>query len=287
MRVLGATICCLSLLAITTCCFALQKRSLEFAPLPIASEPVLQNGFSPFVRYLEKATHLPVNLKITSSYHQLREGLLNNEIDLAMLAPLPYVEISALKAEIVPVVAFVNQQGNADSICCLATYSGDHIEIGTDRPLFVSLIQPYATCGYLMSESLLRQHDYSLKNGSYIYSGSPRESALDVLRGTTQIAGIPKTMAKEYQHLGLKIITESNPVPGYLLIANSRTVSGQTIAAIRDELLKLNPLHCPNDNQLTQKWDQSIRYGSIAIEPADYVRIRDLFETMTIPGITP
>lgn len=287
MRVFGTTICCLSLFAITTCCFGLQKKSLEFTPLPIASESVLQNGFSPFVRYLEKATQLRVNLNITSSYHQLRDGLLNNEIDLAMLAPLSYVEISALKADIVPVVAFVDQRGKTDSICCLATYSGDHIEIGTDRPLFVSLIQPYATCGYLISESLLRQYDYSLKDGSYIYSGSSRESALDILRGTTQITGIPKTMAEEYQHLGLKIITESNPVPGYLLIANSRTVSRQTIDTIRDELLKLDPRHCPNDAQLTQAWDQSIRYGSVAIEPADYVSIRDLFETMTIPGITP
>ncbi len=265
--------------------FAAPPEALRFAPLPMVSENNLRNDFKSFAVHLGQVVNKPVNLVLKKSYRKLLSDFLTDQIDLAFLGPLPYVLLTDRNPDFVPVVRFVDKNGQANYTCCLAAYTGDQINLDTKRPLLVSLTQPYSTCGYLMSEILLNAHGYSLDEGSYIYSGNHSESALDALRGTTQVAGLKTSIAHKYHHLGLEILDESIPVPGFVLVANPRTMAKEDIEKIRADLLKLNPQQNPDDAQMMQLWGEAVRYGATEAHKGDYQAIRTLLQTITIPGI--
>ncbi|WP_316348271.1 PhnD/SsuA/transferrin family substrate-binding protein [Desulfuromonas acetoxidans] len=263
------------------------QEPLRFAPLPMVPERLLKHDFESFAEYLSQQTNRPVELVLEKSYRKLLDSLLADKIDLAYLGPLPFVFLTQQDPSFVPIVRFVDKSGRSTYTCCLADFRGDHINVDSDRPLLVSLPQPYSTCGYLMSEKLLNRHHYSLSNGGYIYSGNHSESALDVLRGVTQIAGLKTSIADKYHHLGLQVIEQSPPLPGFVLIANPRTVPQELIKTIHSRLLALNPQHTTKDAETTHLWGEGIRYGATEVDTSDYDVIRDMLQQIAIPGIDP
>ncbi len=266
---------------------ASEQPTLRFTPLPMVSERNLKNNFGTFADYLSQQINCPVELVLKKNYRMILDELLADRIDLAYLGPLPFVLLTEKDPDFVPVVRFVDKTGQSTYTCCLAAFSGDHINLDSDHPLLVSLTQPYSTCGYLMSEKLLNQHHYTLSDGSYIYSGNHSESALDVLRGATQVAGLKTSIAEKYHHLGLRILEQSTPLPGFVLVANPRTVPKELIEKIRSQLLSLEPQHSTTDAETTHLWGESIRYGATEVDSSDYDVIRDLLLQVEIPGIEP
>jgi len=253
----------------------------------MVTERILKHSFEPFAEYLSQQTNRPIELVLEKNYRTLLDKLLADKIDLAYLGPLPFVYLTQQDPSFVPLVRFVDKTGHSTYTCCLAKFRGDHIDLDSDRPLLISLTQPYSTCGYLMSEKMLNRHHYSLSDGSYIYSGNHSESALDVLRGATQVAGLKTSIAEKYHHLGLQVVEQSPPLPGFVLIANPRTVPEEQINKIRSRLLALDPQHADRDAEITHLWGEAIRYGATEVHTGDYDVIRDLLQQVAIPGIEP
>ena len=90
-------------------------------------------------------------------------------------------------------------------------------------------------------------------------------------------------IAEKYLDLGLEIIATSPPLPGFVLVANKRTVPEATRAKIRDALLSLNPKENAADRQVTRLWGKKIRYGAVPAADEDYNVIRDMLEKTQIP----
>lgn len=268
-------------------CAAAAQSPLKLAPLPMLAEHRIKKQFTPFADYLAQLTQQPVTLVYQENYTVLLEQWQHDQIDLAYLGPLPYVLLTDQDPDVVPLVRFYTADGAATDTCCLAVYSGDGIDLQQDTPYQVSLTQPYATCGYLLTEYLLNRHDQSLKHYSYSYTGSQSESALNPLRGNTHISGLKTSVADRYRHLGLVRLEESMPLPGFVLVANSRTVATDTINRIRQQLLSLDPQHQTEDRAVTSQWGTLLRNGAMEVVPDDYAIIRQLLSTISIPELAP
>lgn len=266
---------------------ATAQSPLKLAPLPMLAEHRIKNQFSPFADYLSQLTRRPVTLVYQENYTALRDQWQHDQIDLAYLGPLPYVLLSDQDPDVVPLVRFYNNDGTSTYTCCLAVYSGDGIDLQQDTTYQVALTQPYSSCGYLLTEYLLNRHDQSLKDYNYSYSGSQSETALNTLRGNTHISGVKTSIADNYRHLGLMRLEESMPLPGFVLVANSRTVDTDTINRIQQQLLALDPQHQAADRAITSPWGASIRNGAMVVKPGDYDIIRQLLSTIAIPDLAP
>ncbi len=265
----------------------ISAKTIRFAPLPMFSKSTITKQFSPFVEYLSKNMGQQVELTYHRNYQDLLSKFIQDDIDLAYLGPLPYVMLIENDPDFVPVVRFVNASGESTYTCSLVTFDRDRSARLSLSKLPVALTQPFSTCGYLMTEGLLNRRGLSLNNTPYYYSGEHSECALDVIRGKASVAGIKTSIGKRYKNLGLQFVEQSVLLPGFLLVANPRTLSADTIDRIRKSLLSLDPLNSPADAEVTKPWGAGIRYGAVSAHETDYQLIKEKLQKIKIPEANP
>jgi len=264
--------------------FQTKKQPIRLAPLPMVSSTEMLAQFHPFAEFIASVTGQPVDLVCQADYKKIIDELLNDTIDLACLAPLPYVILNRQDSSFIPIARFNNAGGVTTYTCSLVTFDFDITDKSGAQPR-VALTQPYSTCGYLYTKQLLQKNNLNLADLPYYYAGQPSSCALDVLGGKADMSTIKTSIARQYDNLGLRIIESSDPLPGFLLVATPRTLRAETINTIRSQLIHLDPRHNKDDAAITACWGEMIRYGAIATTAANYEHIDTLLDQTPIAGL--
>jgi len=262
----------------------LQAQDIIFSPLPMMQPALVARHARPMLTYLEQALNESIGIAYHKNYEKILTAFCRDKIDLAFLGPLPYIKLKNRCNKVIPIVRFVNKKGKSTYTCSIITDA----EIGVKRLQDlaggkVALTQPLSTCGYLMTDFLLRRAGLSLADTRYRYVGTHRKVALTVIRGEADAGGIKTSIAHKYEHLGIRFLAQTPPLPGFLLVANGATMTRQEIETIRAALLRLHPLTNPEDAQLTSCWGEKIRYGAIPVNDSDYDIIRNELNRTSIP----
>ena len=283
---------CFSLQIITLllwCCLATigraetaaQPQPIRFAPLPMENRESIVLQFRPMATFLEQRLGRPVVFDFSDSYATILEKFQTNSIDLAYLGPLPYVELRAKNSQAEPLVLFREESGQPMYTCAIVGLAEPPITLKALNNRHIALTQPLSTCGYLAVNGLLQEQGGSLENNRYRYLDKHDAVALAVIRGEFDAGGLKTSIAKRYSHLGLQVIAETPPFPGFGLIGNRRTLDDATLQAIRTALTSLDPSGA--DQALLTQWGASIRHGAVAGTDADYQALRRYRGKLTIP----
>lgn len=134
-----------------------------------------------------------------------------------------------------------------------------------------------STCGYLSTDGLLRQAGSSLEDNKYRYLDKHDEVALAVIRGEFDLGGLKTAIGRKYAHMGLLVVAESAPLPGFALVANAKTVSKERMNQLRDALVGM-------DSETAKSWGDNIRHGAVAAFDGDYDALRRLRRKANIPN---
>lgn len=253
------------------------SAALRFAPQPTLSLSLTERNFRPFVRLLEEILQSPVELVLKRDYAEIIAALENDQIDLAYLGPLPYVIASNSDPALEPLLRFTEPDGSASYRCVLVVF-GDTPATDLPHPCRVAHTQPYSTCGYFMASQLLQQIGRNLETCDYSYAGSHDGAALEVVRGHADLATIKDSIATDYGKLGLRVIAESGPLPGFLLVGNRRTLNEASFSQLRQQLLTRQAL--PEGEPL-----QLIGKNLIAVKAEDYETLRQQLQRQPVPGL--
>ncbi len=258
---------------------------VRFVPLPMHDEQYIRQKFYPFIKYLEQVLPQSVEIVYRGKYKDIIDGLKADEIDLALLGPLPFVLVANSDQAIRPLLQFLEPDGIAGYTCSVGTFVGDQLQMSDLKNKQIALTQPYSTCGFLMTEQLLNREGLSLADNQFEYIGTHSGGALRVINGQAAACGIKTAIGKKFHHLGFDLIAESEVVPGHVLVVNQRTLSSATIAAIRTHLLALKPLENQADAELTKSWGELVRYGAVPAHIDDFKGIIDMLNRIDIPGV--
>lgn len=264
-----------ALLAAAQPCAA--SATLRFAPQPTLSLSLTEHSFRPFVQLLEDILQRPVELVLKRDYAEIIAALKNDQIDLAYLGPLPYVIASDSDPDVLPLVRFTEPDGSTSYRCVLVVF-GDTPATDLPHPCRVALTQPYSTCGYFMASQLLQQIGRNLETCDYSYAGSHDSAALEVVRGHADLAALKDSVATDYAKLGLRVIAQSESLPGFLLVGNRRTLDKAGCSQLRQQLLKRQALLEGEPLQLIGK-------NLIAVKAEDYATLRQQLQRQPVPGL--
>lgn len=260
-------------------CVTAQANTYRFAPLPMQEPEQIAREVLPMLAYLEAETGLRFELVYSESYEELIQLFAQGDIDLSYLGPLPYVRLQARLAEIEPLVVFREAQGAALYTCALVHFAGDPLPVDEQAECY-ALTQPLSTCGFLATASLLRDREVDLHQACYCYLGRHDQVALAVVRGEFAMGGLKTQIARQFAHLGLAVLAETPPLPSFALVANQQTMTPNDRAQLQRVLLELDP---ERDADLMSSWGPALRYGTQAIEDADYAPVRALLQDIAIP----
>lgn len=260
---------------------AVQPQPIRFAPLPMENREAIVLQFRPMATFLEQRLGRPVVFDFSDSYATILEKFQANSIDLAYLGPLPYVELRAKNSQAEPLVLFREESGQPMYTCAIVGLADQPLTLSTLNNRRIALTQPLSTCGYLAVNGLLQEQGGSLQANRYRYIDKHDAVALAVIRGEFDAGGLKTSIAKRYSHLGLQVIAETPPFPGFGLVGNRRTLDEATLQAIRTALTSLDP--AGGDQALLAQWGASIRHGAVAATDADYQALRRYRGTLAIP----
>ncbi|MEW6766120.1 MAG: PhnD/SsuA/transferrin family substrate-binding protein [Pseudomonadota bacterium] len=269
MRLLVLIIALLSLPALGA-----DAAPLRFAPLPMVDKELMVQEFLGPVRYMTEHSGQPIELVHTASYDELIKRFSRNEIDLAYIGPLPYLLLNRNAGTAQPLVRFLEPDGRDTYTCALVVFGHASFDPATSGDARLTLPDPQSTCGRASIDPLLRSRAVDPSGLRVNYAGRHDAVALAVVLGETDVGGLKTAIARKYSSLGLHIVAESPPVPGFVLVANPQTVSEAIQSRLRDALLALPKAGTEAAQAQTHGWNASLRHGAVSAEDRDFDTLR-------------
>ncbi len=218
--------------------------ALYFAPLPMSNAKRSVAKSQALIQLLQTALNRPVIPKLYDDNKSILKAFQNGEIDFVEAGPLFYLELSKRAAWISPLVS-VNQQLESGHHRCVLAAPVDGIksisELAEMPNVKVALTDPLSTCGWLMTEHLLKQEGLKLSQMDYHFTGSHQRVALSLMRNEYQIGGLAKFIAERYSNFGLKILASSQPLPQFIIAGNPKTLSAQQLEQAKKAMLDYEP----------------------------------------------
>ncbi len=251
--------------------------SLTFAPLPMETPETVVKQVKPMLAHLEKAVGVDITIDYSSDYAEILQKFAAGKLDLAYLGPLPYLTLRDQVSQATPLVHFKEKSGSATYTCAIVAPADAKPDLTKLKGRKVALTQPLSTCGYLSTDGLLRQAGSNLEDNLYRYLDKHDEVALAVTRGEFDLGGLKTAIGKKYAHMGLAVIAESGPLPGFALVANAKTVSKERMDKLRDALVAA-------EGDTLKGWGDNIRFGAVAAFDGDYDGLRRLRRKASIPN---
>lgn len=250
--------------------FANEKRVIHFAPLPTKKASKNIEDFLPLNSYLKKKLSVDIEYVYKKDYQDILNGFKNGTIDMAYLGPLPFISLQKEYMFARPLITFKQESGSCKYRCVLAKFKNDKFD--KEKQIKVALTQPLSTCGYLMTNILLKNNfNIDLKSQKYDYTMSHTNALISVVKGKFLIAGAKESIAKKYESLGMEIIAQSKLLPGFSLVVNTQTLSMQQIKEIEDALLKL-------PQKTYKSWKGITKNGIKKANLQDYNQLKVEFE---------
>ncbi|MEZ4599758.1 MAG: PhnD/SsuA/transferrin family substrate-binding protein [Syntrophotaleaceae bacterium] len=272
------------LLLLASLCLAgtsFAQEKVRFAPLPMENRETVVKQFRPLTDFLQERLGITIEYVYADSYNDLLKKFRNGEIDLAYQGPLPYVRLRANYPQAEPLVHFKEASGQATYTCSLVAFADSRPDLKGLAGERVALTQSLSTCGYLSTNGLLRRYGSSLEQNRYRYLGTHDAVALGVVRGEFDLGGLKTAIARKYAHMGLSMLTETAPLPGFALVANKATLKPELQTRIRQAIVELAPQG--DDKKMLESWGDNIRYGAVPAEDSHYDAVRQLLGGVEIP----
>lgn len=258
-----------------------QAASIAFAPLPMENRETIVKQVAPMMSFLKDKTGFDFHFEYSDSYAELLRKFQQGVIDLAYLGPLPYVTLKEMAPQAHPLVFFNEASGEPLYTCSIVALGDSDIDLGQARNMKVALTQPLSTCGFLSTNGLLRKAGSSLAENWYRYLNKHDEVALAVVRGDFDFGGVKTAIGKKYKHLGLVSLAETDPMPSFALVANSRTLAPDVMEAIGNALLRLDAQGA--DKDMMADWGSNVRNGVVPAADSYYDVVRGLLGREPIP----
>jgi len=213
---------------------------LVYVPLPIEDQETVVAGHTPMVNYLADRLGVSIRIHYEKEYDRILQLFKEGKVDLVQLGPFPYTTLKKEYPQALPLAIMNEADGKPFYTCALVT-SFDGPQRVQDICSPVALPQSLSTCGYFSADLLLRDHKPGLEQLGYHYLGSHSKVALAVVLGEWKTGVMKTSVAKKYHKLTLKVLQETPPVPGFVIVGNSATLQEEQIRQIGQFLIQADP----------------------------------------------
>ncbi|MBI5656934.1 MAG: PhnD/SsuA/transferrin family substrate-binding protein [Geobacter sp.] len=243
-----------------------RAAAITYTPSPIEHIETAVTSHAPLADHLAKILGRPVKIRYEQKHADIIRLFREGQIDLAQMGPLPYVKLREQFHRAIPLAIFKEADGRTSYNCALVTAFDGPKRVGELRGS-IALVQPLSTCGQLGIDYILGRHGKGIGQFSHEYLGNQDNVALAVIRGEYAAGGVKSSIAAKYASLSLRIMEETPPFPGLVLVGNGATLSREQLEAIRKALLALPPE--------SSKRFIAGKFGFAPVVDRDYQVIRD------------
>lgn len=234
---------------------------------------IIFKGYQPIIDYLNQNDKFYFELKLSTSYQETVNQLINGEVTVAFFGSLLYINANE-RYGIIPIlkpldqdfkpffrsVLFTNKQSSINSVKDLV---GKKIALPSEESFSGNWLIKYELKKYKIDESQIKE----IKNFPY-----HQNVIFQVLNGAFDAGVVKDKVIKEYQNRDVRVIAYSEPVPGSPIVA-AVNHNKEAIDIIKSLMLKID-LTKDYYKQLVKYWDKEFIYGLVEAKDSDYDLIR-------------
>lgn len=199
--------------------------------------------YTPFLKYLEKATGRRFRINFTERYEDTIKNLGKGKTHFAAVGVLSYV-IAEQQYGIKYLVSGINKEGDPQYHAAVITLPDSGINDLKDlKGKCFAFGSKMSTQGHLIPRKMLEDEGVTLNDlGGYRYTSSHTDAAKSVLNGNCDAAGIHNSLARSMAaRKEIKIIKVSEPYPN-TVIAYNTSLDKEIVKEVRDALIAFEPM---------------------------------------------
>jgi phosphonate transport system substrate-binding protein len=230
---------------------------------------VIYQGYQPMMDYLSASTEFYFELVISGSYTETVEQLHKGQVDAAFLGSYVYV-MTRDSLPFVPVLKPLNEDGRALFQSALIVRQDAPYQSPVDlRGKRLALPSELSYSSSWLINQRLGQDNMLIDDFSEItYFQHHHTVVYEIMRGNYAAGSVKERVAREFEGKGIRIISQSEPVPGSPMVASVHS-RPEVIDAIRKSLLDLD-LSNPTTLEMINRWDAEFIHGFARAYPSDY-----------------
>lgn len=234
---------------------------------------IIFNGYQPIIDYLNQNDKYHFELKLSTSYTETVDQLIQGKVAIAFFGSLLYINAHE-RYGIVPILKPLNEDfkpffksvvfvKNNDKINSIKDLKGKRIALPAEESFSGNWLIKYELHKYNIREKDIKE----IKNFAY-----HQNVVYQVLSGSFDAGVVKDRVIREYTNRGIKIIALSESVPGSPIVA-AKDFDEDIINTVKSLLFKVD-LRDMNYKELVKIWDSEFRYGFIEAKDSDYDLIR-------------
>lgn len=234
---------------------------------------IIFNGYQPIIDYLNQNEKYHFELKLSTSYSETVDQLINGKISIAFFGSLLYINAHK-QYGIVPILKPLNEDHKPFFRSILFTRNNSGINTTEDLTgKKIALPSQESFSGNWLIKYELKKIGVSEKNLTEIKNFPFHQNVIfQVINGNYDVGVVKDKVFKDYKNRDLKLVAYSEPVPGSPIVAAQDYDSG-VIETIKSFLLKID-LTKPYYQKLVKNWDEEFIYGFVEANDSDYNLIR-------------
>ena len=257
-----------------------QKPVVHIGVISRYAPYLIYEGYQPIMDYLTDNSEYTYSLRLSSSYQDAADKLLNGDVAASFFGTQIYLDM-AESADIVPILAPLSEDGTPFVHSVLIT--GEDSPIRTIRDLAgksLALPSQRSFSGqwgmvYLIKSNRLA----SAELGKVQHFAYHQTVIYKVLRGEYDAGVVKDRVADEFLDKGIRIIASSPPFPSAPIVTR-RGTHDPAVVKMKDLLLRLNPAD-QHDKEILASWDPEFAYGFAEITAEMYSQAQVLLEDST------
>lgn len=230
---------------------------------------ILYQGYQPLMDYLSQETEYHYELIISRTYEQTVKDISEGKLHAAFLGSYIYVA-SRDHYNIQPILKPLNAEGEPFFHSVLITRKESEIQSIADlkgRRLAVPSEQSFS--GNWLQQAGLGDHNLQVTDLEQLKHFEHHHTVVyELMRDNFDAGAVKDRVASEFGDRGVKIIAQSDPIPGSPIVVNEDH-DPAIISAITQALLKIDP-EDPEFAEMIANWDLEFVYGFARAEDSDY-----------------
>lgn len=234
---------------------------------------IIFKGYQPIIDYLNQNEKYHFELKLSTSYSETVNQLVNGEVAIAFFGTLLYINAHN-RYGIVPILKPLNEDFKPFFRSVLFTKENSEINSLIDlKGKKIALPSKESFSGNWLIKYELKNHNISGSEFADIENFAYHQNVMfQVLKGNFDAGVVKDRVINEYKDRNVKIIAYSEPVPGSPIVA-AKDYDEQIIQTIKELLLKID-LNDEYYKAIVKNWDKEFIFGFVEAKDSDYDLIR-------------
>ena len=259
-------------------------ETVYFSAITLYHPIVMYQKYQPLMKYLTENTPYRFELKLSQDYRDIIRFLKNNDVQVALLGGVTYLEAKQ-QFNLIPILKPLGHDGKPFYSSVFIARTDKKINGFSDlKGKSVAFASKLSTSGNLAPLYYLYSRGMKLGDFSRYTNLKYHDSvAREVLRGNYDAGAVIDSVADRFKSRGLRVIAVTDPIPGLPIVVRADAPSS-LIKAIKKALLSLD-YHNPEHRRIMEQWDEEFRYGFAEAKDSDYDSVRKMIKYLRKKGI--